>query len=336
MDTWLKAGTKSSRGFQESPGTLSSVLVFESELEKISSFAAIYPDLETGGSLFGYWTHSGAAVVFLAIGPGERARHEVTSFYQDEQYLLQCTHLLYDSFGLQHIGEWHSHHQLRLYSPSGGDARTVRVGLEARKWDRFVIAITNLHRTVTLKLDVDCRFFHFDRNRPDYQECEVQILPGESPIRSRLPALPAGEPESRSRTTPSWKVREKKPEVAPVREGWYGQSETRKRLVRDLRGLEVLAETGYSHVMEQDGDVLRLRITLPGERKTDWTLQSGYPEHPPLVRLDGKDVELSWKPDRLIAEHLIQEPFATDPRAAAVAKKASPPVEASARQKELG
>ena len=46
--------------------------------------------------------------------------------YQSElDYLEMVGGILVHEFGLQHIGEWHSHHQLGLAHPSGHDARTI-------------------------------------------------------------------------------------------------------------------------------------------------------------------------------------------------------------------
>jgi hypothetical protein len=34
-------------------------LIYEQELEHIAGWVQEYPNLETGGDLFGFWTHSG-------------------------------------------------------------------------------------------------------------------------------------------------------------------------------------------------------------------------------------------------------------------------------------
>src|SRR6185295_3006833 len=80
------------------------VLVYSAEADRIARYTLEYPDIETGGDLFGYWTHSGSPIVAYAIGPGRGSRHHVTSFYQDESYLHRVGTSLYDAHALQHIG----------------------------------------------------------------------------------------------------------------------------------------------------------------------------------------------------------------------------------------
>jgi len=84
-----------------------------------------YPHLETGGDLFGLWTTEGNAVLHIVLGPGQNCKRTGASFYQDIPYLKQNGELVTEDYMLCHIGEWHSHHQLHLFQPSGGDSSTV-------------------------------------------------------------------------------------------------------------------------------------------------------------------------------------------------------------------
>lgn len=99
--------------------------IYPSELEHMSACMARYPRLETGGDLFGLWTHEGAPVVMLATGPGPRARRSSTSFWQDPEFLETEHARLWQRHGLVNLGEWHSHHHIGLAEPSGGDEATV-------------------------------------------------------------------------------------------------------------------------------------------------------------------------------------------------------------------
>ena len=101
-------------------------LIYQNEAKRIAQLTLQYPSIETGGSLFGYWTHSKSPIVSLASGPGRGSRHNHTSFYQNETYLHDMGTELYDQHGMQHIGEWHSHHRLGLNQPSEGDVNTIR------------------------------------------------------------------------------------------------------------------------------------------------------------------------------------------------------------------
>lgn len=122
-----------------------SVIVFQSELNYIHDCILEYPDIETGGQLFGYWTADGIPVVLYAIGPGPRANHQKTFFNQDVDYLVRVGRQLRDRYGLHHIGEWHSHHQLGLARPSGHDAHTMNSTIREKGLGRFLLCIGNIN-----------------------------------------------------------------------------------------------------------------------------------------------------------------------------------------------
>ena len=63
-----------------------SAIIYQSELEEISRYILDYPNIETGGELFGFWTAYGVPVVLFAIGPGPNSIHQYTSFNQDVPY----------------------------------------------------------------------------------------------------------------------------------------------------------------------------------------------------------------------------------------------------------
>ena len=46
-------------------------IIYQSELDFISRCILDYPDIETGGQIFGYWTSTGVPVVMEVIGPEE-------------------------------------------------------------------------------------------------------------------------------------------------------------------------------------------------------------------------------------------------------------------------
>ena len=117
--------------------------IFRSEMDYISRCILDYPNIETGGQLFGYWTVDGIPVVMYAIGPGPRANHQSTFFNQDVNYLLEVGNALRSRYGLQHIGEWHSHHRLGLASPSGHDSHTMVSTIREKNLGRFLLCIGN-------------------------------------------------------------------------------------------------------------------------------------------------------------------------------------------------
>ena len=101
------------------------VYLFQEDFEMMKDLVLRYPNVETGGDLFGLWTSDGDAVLHMVLGPGKNCKRTATSFYQDIPYLQEKGELLTTKYMLCHIGEWHSHHQLHLYEPSHGDSSTV-------------------------------------------------------------------------------------------------------------------------------------------------------------------------------------------------------------------
>lgn len=154
-------------------------IIYQSELDYMSRCILDYPDIETGGQLFGFWTATGVPVVLYSIGPGRNARHNPTSFVQDQDYLQLVGNKLYKRFRLLHVGEWHSHHQLGLAHPSRGDVDTMRYGVGKPGFPRMLLCIGNCTRTETT-----VNPFNFHENCPgEYLQASWDIVGMESPFR---------------------------------------------------------------------------------------------------------------------------------------------------------
>ena len=158
-------------------------IIYASELETIGCHTADFPDLETGGDLFGFWTHSGYPVIHVATGPGPRAQRTSTSFFQDENFLRDVGDTLRRHHGLQHIGEWHSHHHLGLKSPSGGDAHTVVRGMQRNDLNQFFLTIVTLRSRARRDLPSAHGYLFQRRRGTDYASCGWVVLDGTSPAR---------------------------------------------------------------------------------------------------------------------------------------------------------
>jgi hypothetical protein len=165
-------------------------LIYREELNRIAGWVQEYPNLETGGDLFGFWTHSGFPVVQFVLGPGKTSTHNSTSFYQDKEHLIKAGEILRTKHGLQHIGEWHSHHQMGLAQPSGGDEQTVFNALRRYNFPKFLLCIANLRpeggfsSITNYKVNVGC--FLFTPSYPHYQTGAWVVLPSQSPIHNEL------------------------------------------------------------------------------------------------------------------------------------------------------
>lgn len=122
----------------------SKAIIYASELEYIAKCIQDYPNIETGGQLYGAWTASGAPRIIYAIGPGPCANHQGAFFNQDVEY-LEAVGAQLKQYGLQHIGEWHSHHKLGLPHPSGHDAQTMQNGITQLNLNRLVLCIGSIN-----------------------------------------------------------------------------------------------------------------------------------------------------------------------------------------------
>lgn len=155
--------------------------IYQSEISFIGKCILDYPNIETGGQLFGYWTASGAPVVVYAIGPGPNANHQVAFFNQDVQYLERVGHILVSQFGLMHIGEWHSHHHLGLDKPSAHDANTMQKSIDRLHLNRFLLCIGNCNGS-----QYSIRPYNFIENYNVYSNAEWEIKGEVSPYRSQI------------------------------------------------------------------------------------------------------------------------------------------------------
>lgn len=159
-------------------------IIYRSELDFISRCILDRTDIETGGELFGFWTASGIPVVLFAIGPGPKANHQTTFFNQDIGYLENVGGKLFGKYGLLHIGEWHSHHQLGLAQPSGHDAATMATSIANNHLGRFLMALGNCTRDASV-----LNAFEFVEGfGTDWQHIPWEIKEVASPFRAAVEA----------------------------------------------------------------------------------------------------------------------------------------------------
>ena len=159
-----------------------SAIIYQSELEEISRYILDYPSIETGGELFGFWTVYGVPVVLFAIGPGPNSIHQYTSFNQDVPYFHRIGMYISERYGLQHIGEWHSHHQLGLDRPSSRDENNMVTTIQECNLKRFLLCIGNVDGgKTTLKP------YNFSQySNRNYTSPLWDIRMGESPFRTAI------------------------------------------------------------------------------------------------------------------------------------------------------
>lgn len=120
------------------------VCMNEGEKYQIEEWVKQYPRIETGGDLFGAWIDDRTAVVQFVLGPGKDCRRTSVSFYQSIEYLRNAGGYLTKHHGLCNIGQWHSHHQLGLKRPSGGDENTVWGNMPSLGLNRYIVIIATI------------------------------------------------------------------------------------------------------------------------------------------------------------------------------------------------
>ena len=110
------------------------VRIFESELRVICDEALDYSHIETGGNLYGLFSHGGSPTILLATRPAGRFYRGAASLDLDHQVQNEIEESVWARYGIQFLGMWHSHHQIGLYEPSSGDRNRTRN--YAVKWHR--------------------------------------------------------------------------------------------------------------------------------------------------------------------------------------------------------
>ena len=161
------------------------VVIYEADYKELCAHVLRKPNIETGGDLFGLWAGEHKAVIGFTLGPGKGCKRTSTSFYQDVRYLEEVGSYLTQNEGVCHIGEWHSHHQLGLARPSGGDENTVWNNMPTYKLSRFVIFIANIEASRhSYKVNIGCFLFEIDSkgNQLPVLQGKFKILHSENPF----------------------------------------------------------------------------------------------------------------------------------------------------------
>ena len=175
---------------KEKPKRKFTVKIYIEEYLQLCSWVLKHEHIETGGDLFGLWADDRTAVIQLVVGPGQNCSRTTVSFYQDVEYLKEVGSYLTGSEGLCHIGEWHSHHQLGLARPSGGDESTVWNNMPTYGLDRFVIFIANIDRDrQSFYTNVGCFLFEMGTKtgqRLPVLEGQFDVMNEKSPMRLKM------------------------------------------------------------------------------------------------------------------------------------------------------
>lgn len=259
----------------------SKAIIYRSEIDFMSRCILDYPDIETGGELFGFWTPEGVPVVLYAVGPGPGARHHATSFLQDPEYVDRYEAEMCLATRLQHIGQWHSHHQLDLARPSGGDVASMLRGVGKPGFPRMLLCIGNCTPTETT-----VNAFNFCEVRPEhYVHAAWDIVDMESPFRPVIDRMYKGrfyEPKAVKASHGAMLTVDGQPVTAPdrPRQHWLVECvehvEQMKGFVADCR--EFFRDPSPVTEITDDGEPI---ISMHGER-LEIMLPFGFPDKSPV------------------------------------------------------
>lgn len=195
------------------------VRIFEHELKVIVAEILRFPDIETGGALWGLWSHADNPTILLATRPGPQAIRHETRFQEDPEAHMQLERALWERCGLQCVGMWHSHHRLGLHELSLGDIdRTRRYAAHSGR-DRFC----DLLGYYLASDKVGVRPFVYRNARDGHcVATELAVLPGKSPVRRavhRRTVRGLGDtliPAPRHALNATWVLEPSRPRVAPA------------------------------------------------------------------------------------------------------------------------
>lgn len=173
--------------------------IYKSELRFITGQALKAGTKETGGSLYGLFTHGQRPIIMLATPPGPNAIHETAHFQPDIVYLRNTNRFLWDTFGIQCIGDEHSHHSLSLCEVSRGDVYSTNSIASKNNFNFYCQLILNFKnhfpentlqgryflkfKKVFVKVNA---FFYPEAGTGAPIRCPIRVIPGVSPIRKAL------------------------------------------------------------------------------------------------------------------------------------------------------
>ena len=201
-------------------------------------------------------------------------------------------------FGLQHIGEWHSHHQLGLAHPSYHDTHTFLECMSSYDLPRFLMCIGNCTESTST-----INAFNYIAGSPDYQEAQWEVMPMVSPFRKMIDQQLAGylrHPQTPCAMLDGMKYRRTRG-VSYPKGYWMNDANNNLELKQMLdflqnmsEGLQcvvTLDEQGMAHIQSKDSEQnILLDVLFP----------MGFPAEFPIVTNEAKGMCATgegWNPE---------------------------------------
>ena len=169
--------------------------MYQADLVAITANSLAYNDLETGGAFFGMRSNAGRPVVCLATDAGPGAIRQYTHFAQDPDHLYQSAVRYQNQFGLQYLGNFHSHHSLGLTHPSGGDREQANRMIQ--KFDlcnmiQVIVTFSGTGKHKRVRIDA----YIYNGNGKEYHAVKIRLMEGANPFRRMLDNSPFFQEES--------------------------------------------------------------------------------------------------------------------------------------------
>ncbi len=161
--------------------------VFSEELASLYQLIAESEDVETGGELLGLWSHQGSPTIMLVTGPDDDATRTKTHFLQPPDIHMMIERYMWDRFGLQVLGIWHSHHRLGLTELSDGDRHRTKRYADTHGRARYVEFLGYIDPAGRPRIRP---YLYADAGQLAESPVEILELPGRSPIRDTLRSDP--------------------------------------------------------------------------------------------------------------------------------------------------
>ncbi len=281
------------------------VIIYKSELEYISRCILDYPNIETGGNLFGFYTPFHIPIIQYVLGPGRNADHNPTHFKQDEVFFDTNADMLIKEHALHHIGTWHSHHKLSIDYPSGGDEHSILHGMINDGIDSFLLIIGNIHKNAT-----SAKAYSFSLNTQHYRHIPWVVLDEESPIRLQFDKkhndiiyIPCNETAViyKTETIPLF-GKETKRIVYP--KGYWLNDEENKIELKKILSYLTMNSYEYSLFCREEDHTLKILIKNNINLEIIFPLQ--FPKKAPEIQYNNNKLKvLEWKKSGSISQMFI-------------------------------
>jgi hypothetical protein len=168
---------------------LAEARIYTSELALLYRLLAESTDRETGGELLGLWSHQGSPTIMLVTGPDTDATRTETHFLQPPAIHMMIERHMWDTFGLQVLGIWHSHHRLGLRELSKGDRVRTQHYASSHGRVRYIELLGYLDAERHGEPQIR-PYLYSDAQQLEESPVNILELPGRSPIRDALTLKP--------------------------------------------------------------------------------------------------------------------------------------------------